>query len=162
PAKLLFVETMSNPLLRLVDVPRLAQAAHANGSLLVVDNTFATPVLTRPLELGADVVVESLTKMIGGHSDITLGLAAGRDELGAQVAPVISTWGLAPNPFDCWLATRGLATLALRMRAASTNAATLAQWLPEQRGVVRVIYPGRLDHPDHALAQRLLGGSFGN
>jgi cystathionine beta-lyase/cystathionine gamma-synthase len=162
PAKVLFVETMSNPLLRLVDVAQLAKLAHTAGCLLVVDNTFATPVLTRPLDLGADVVVESLTKMIGGHSDVTLGLASGQGELGAQVGPVISTWGLAPNPFDCWLASRGLATLALRMRAASANAAALARWLPEQRGVLRVVYPGQTDHPDHPLAQRLLRGGFGN
>jgi cystathionine beta-lyase/cystathionine gamma-synthase len=162
PAKVLFVETMSNPLLRLVDVPALAELARARNCLLIVDNTFATPVLTRPVELGADVVMESLTKMIGGHGDVTLGLIGGRGELPPQVAAGVSIWGLASNPFDCWLAERGLATLAIRMRAASANAAALADWLPRQSAVARVVYPGRSDHPDHELAKRLLRGGFGN
>jgi cystathionine beta-lyase/cystathionine gamma-synthase len=162
PAKLLFVETMSNPLLRLVDIAPLAQIAHEQNCQLVVDNTFATPVLVKPLGLGADLVMESLTKMIGGHSDVTLGVLAGHGELLPQVARVVSIWGLASNPFDCWLAQRGLATLTLRMRAASANAAALADWLAEQPGISRVVYPGRPDHPDHALAQRLLSDGFGN
>lgn len=162
PAKVLFVETMSNPLLRLVDVPRLAELAHEKDCLLVVDNTFATPVLHKPLDHGADIVMESLTKMIGGHSDVTLGALAGRGELLPSFATVVSIWGLASNPFDCWLAGRGLATLPVRMKAASANAAALADWLAEQRGVKRVVYPGRPDHPDHELAQRLLTGGCGN
>jgi cystathionine beta-lyase/cystathionine gamma-synthase len=162
PARVLFVETMSNPLLRLVDVAALAELARPRGCLLVVDNTFATPVLTRPLDLGADVVMESLTKMMGGHSDVTLGALSGRGDLLAQLTPVVSIWGLASNPFDCWLAERGLATLPLRMRAASANAAALADWLAEQPGVVRVVYPGRPDHADHDLARRLLRGGCGN
>jgi cystathionine gamma-synthase len=161
-ARVLFVETMSNPLLRLVDVPALAELAHAYQSLLIVDNTFATPVLCRPLDFGADVVMESLTKMIGGHSDVTLGMIAGKTDLLPQVSAAISIWGLASNPFDCWLAERGLATLELRMRAASSNAAVLADWLMELPGVTRVIYPGRADHPDHELARRLLQGAYGN
>jgi cystathionine beta-lyase/cystathionine gamma-synthase len=162
PTRVLFVETMSNPLLRVVDVAALAQMARSHRTTLIVDNTFATPVLVRPLELGADLVMESLTKMIGGHSDVTLGFVSGRGELLAQLTQVMSIWGLASNPFDCWLAERGLATLPLRMRAASANAAALADWLAQQPGVVRVIYPGRTDHPDHALARRLLENGFGN
>jgi cystathionine beta-lyase/cystathionine gamma-synthase len=162
PAKVLFVETMSNPLLRLVDVAALAGLAQKRGCLLIVDNTFATPVLTRPLELGAGVAMESLTKMIGGHSDVTLGLVCGRGELLPQVTATVSIWGLASNPFDCWLAERGLATLALRMRAASANAAALADWLAGVPDVARVVYPGRPDHPDHELAKRLLQGGCGN
>jgi cystathionine beta-lyase/cystathionine gamma-synthase len=162
PAKVLFVETMSNPLLRLVDVPRLAELAHERDCLLVVDNTFATPVLLRPLDHGADLVMESLTKMIGGHSDVTLGSVAGRGEHLQSFATVISIWGLASNPFDCWLAARGLATLPLRMKSASANAATLADWLVEQRGIKRVVYPGRPDHPEHELAQTLLPAGLGN
>jgi cystathionine beta-lyase/cystathionine gamma-synthase len=161
-ARVLFVETMSNPLLRLSDVERLAALAHERSCLLVVDNTFATPVLVRPLDLGADLVMESLTKMIGGHSDVTLGLVAGKNDLQPQINQVVSIWGLASNPFDCWLAERGLATLALRMQSASANAAALADWLAEQPGVSRVIYPGRTDHPDHDLARRLLRNGFGN
>jgi cystathionine beta-lyase/cystathionine gamma-synthase len=162
PPKLLFVETMSNPLVRVVDVPALAELARDRGCLLAVDNTFATPVLLRPLDLGADLVIESLTKMIGGHSDLTLGVVSGQGQRGVQLAPVVSTWGLTANPFDCWLAARGLATLPLRMREASANAAALADWLAEQPGVVRVVYPGRPDHPDHDLARRLLPQGYGN
>ncbi|MBM4068321.1 MAG: aminotransferase class I/II-fold pyridoxal phosphate-dependent enzyme [Planctomycetes bacterium] len=161
-ARLLFVETMSNPLLRLADLAALAALARASGSLFVVDNTFATPILTRPLQLGADVVMESLTKMIGGHSDVTLGLLAGRGELLPQVTAASSIWGLSANPFDCWLAERGLATLPLRMQAASDNALSLALWLEGQKGVSRVVYPGRTDHADHQLAGSLLQGGYGN
>jgi cystathionine beta-lyase/cystathionine gamma-synthase len=161
-AQVLFVETMSNPLLRLADLNVLAELAHAHRCALVVDNTFATPVLARPLELGADLVVESLTKMIGGHSDVTLGLLCGRNDVLAQVTALVSIWGLASNPFDCWLAARGLATLSLRLKAASANAAALADWLANQAGVKQVIYPGRPDHPDHELARRLLREGFGN
>jgi cystathionine beta-lyase/cystathionine gamma-synthase len=162
PARVLFAETMSNPLLRVPDLPRLAELAHGRGCLFVVDNTFATPVLVKPLELGADFVMESLTKIIGGHSDITLGLVCGRDEYQAEVAQAVSIWGLQSNPFDCWLAERGLATLPLRLRSASANAAALADWLPAQPGVTRVVYPGREDHPDHAVAMRLLSGVYGH
>src|SRR5262249_11853592 len=112
PARVLLVETMSNPLLCVVDLPALAELAAERGILFLVDNTFATPTLTRPLALGADFVVESLTKMIGGHSDITLGVACGSGDHAAQVSQVVSIWGLAANPFDCWLAARGLSTLS--------------------------------------------------
>jgi cystathionine beta-lyase/cystathionine gamma-synthase len=163
PARVLFVETMSNPLCRTVDVPALAEIAHLHNAKFVVDNTFATPTLYRPLEHGADIVMESLTKVIGGHSDITLGLIAGNDpELLPALAQIVSTWGLAANPFDCWLCERGLPTLELRVHASSRNARLLADWLAEQPGVSRVIYPGRPDHDDHEIARKLLGDSFGN
>jgi cystathionine beta-lyase/cystathionine gamma-synthase len=162
PARLLFVETMSNPLLSIVDLPALAQLAHERSSLLVVDNTFATPVLCRPLAVGADLVMESQTKKMAGHSDVTLGAVCGSSDLLAQLSQVVSIWGLSSAPFDCWLAERGLATLPLRMQAASANAEHLAVWLTQQRNVSRVIYPGLPDHPDHELAKRLLGGRFGN
>jgi cystathionine beta-lyase/cystathionine gamma-synthase len=162
PAKILFAETCSNPLLRVVDLNELGAIARERGCLFVVDNTFATPVLTRPLEHGATMVIESLTKMIGGHSDVTLGLVCGKGEWLQQVGTIVSIWGFASNPFDCWLAQRGLSTLALRMRAGCANAQGLADWLAQQRGVTRVIYPGRPDHPDHELAKRVLGGGFGN
>jgi len=161
-ARMLFVETMSNPMVRLVDLAALAPLAHKLGALFVVDNTFATPVLVRPLELGADLVMESLTKMIGGHSDVTLGVVAGKGETPLQVNAAVSIWGLASNPFDCWLAERGLATLPLRMRAATANAAALADWLAGMAGVSMVIYPGRADHPDHVLARSLLPDGCGN
>jgi cystathionine beta-lyase/cystathionine gamma-synthase len=162
PAQLFFVETMSNPLLRLADVENLAELTQQGRCRLVVDNTFATPVLCKPLEFGADLVVESLTKMIGGHSDVTLGVVCGRDDLLTEIMRMVSIWGLASNPFDCWLTMRGLGTLSLRMRAASANAAALADWLEGQPGVDRVVYPGRTDHPDHNLARRLLDQGFGN
>jgi cystathionine gamma-synthase len=162
PARLLFVETMSNPLCRLADLSELARLAHEANCLLAVDNTFATPVLLRPLELGADFVIESLTKMIGGHSDATLGLLCGNNNLHAELSQVSSIWGFSSSPFDCWLVERGLETLALRMKTACANAAVIADWLSAQRGVTRVVYPGRADHPDHELARRLLQGGFGN
>jgi cystathionine beta-lyase/cystathionine gamma-synthase len=162
PAQILFVETMSNPLLRVADLESLASLAEERRCRLVVDNTFATPVLCRPLDLGADLVMESLTKMIGGHSDVTLGVVCGRDDLLPDILRMVSVWGLAANPFDCWLAARGLSTLSLRLRAASANAAVLAEWLLKQPGVIRVVYPGRTDHPDNALARRLLDECFGN
>jgi cystathionine beta-lyase/cystathionine gamma-synthase len=107
--------------------------------------------------------MESLTKMIGGHSDVLLGTVSGQDaDLLARMADVIRIWGLAPSAFECWLAGRGLATLPLRMKAASSNALALADWLAAQPAVARVAYPGRPDHPDHELARRLLQGGFGN
>ena len=162
PARLLFVETMSNPLLRVADISALAELAHEAGCLLIVDNTFATPVLARPLELGADLVMESLTKMIGGHSDVTSGLVCGKSDFQAELTQVSSIWGFSASPFDCWLTERGLNTLTLRMKTASANAAALADWLAKRAGVTRVIYPGRIDHPDHELANRLFQGCFGN
>jgi cystathionine beta-lyase/cystathionine gamma-synthase len=162
-ARMLFVETVSNPLLRVADLPALAALARRHQCLFVVDNTFASPALTRPMQMGADFVMESLTKMIGGHSDVTLGVVCGNDpDLQQQISTAVSIWGLASNPFDCWLAERGLATLALRMRAASDNAAHLAEWLAHHPRVTRVLYPGRPDHADHALAERILDGTFGN
>lgn len=163
PTKVLFVETISNPLCRVADIPALANLAQVAGAELVVDNTFATPILCRPLELGATVVIESLTKLIGGHSDLTLGYVGGsaadhRDAVTSRV----STWGLASNPFDCWLTSRGLETLELRVRAATANAAAVADWLAKQPNVTRVVYPGRPEHPDHELARRLLPAGAGH
>jgi cystathionine gamma-synthase len=163
PVRVLLVETISNPLLRVSDLSRLAELAHSRGATLVVDNTFATPVLCRPLELGADVVVESLTKLIGGHSDVTLGAAFGNSvQLGATLAKTASVWGVPAGPFDCWLLLRSLPTLALRAKAAASNAQQLAQWLGQQSGVSRVIYPGLANHPDHDLAKRVMTGPSGN
>jgi cystathionine beta-lyase/cystathionine gamma-synthase len=162
PARLVLVETLSNPLLRVCDIAALAGLAHTRSALLVVDNTFATPVLTRPLEMGADLVMESLTKMIGGHSDITLGVVCGNGDRLADLSTTLSIWGLSSSPFECWLTLRGLDTLPLRMRAACDNALALARWLKQQPGVARVIYPGLPEHPDHDLAGQVLGGAFGH
>jgi cystathionine beta-lyase/cystathionine gamma-synthase len=163
PARLLLTETISNPTCRVADIPALAETAHAHGCRLLVDNTFATPVLCKPLTLGADLVMESLTKMIGGHSDVLLGFLGGADpDLFPGVTAAVGTWGLSANPFDCWLTARGLATLDLRMRVATANAAAVADWLAGQPGVAEVLYPGRPDHPDHALSKRLLPGGCGH
>ena len=160
--RLVLVEVVSNPLLRVVDVAAVAGVARAHGALLIVDNTFPTPLTLRPLELGADVVVHSVTKMLAGHSDVTLGAVCGSRELLAPIRDAIVTWGLNGSPFDCWLAERGMNTLELRLKRANANAAALADLLAGQPGVQHVFYPGRPDHPDHAVASRLLGGWFGS
>jgi cystathionine beta-lyase/cystathionine gamma-synthase len=158
-----FVETISNPMLRVVDLAALVDLTRQAGTLLVVDNTFATPALVKPLELGADLVMESLTKMLGGHSDITLGLVAGDDpDLQTRVQAMSTIWGFASNPFDCWQCQRGLETFELRMRAACDNALQLAGWLVDQPGVKMVVYPGLPEHPDHDLAAELFRGRFGS
>lgn len=163
PAKVLLVETISNPMCRVPDLPALVEMCRRTGTKLFVDNTFATPVLCRPLKLGADLVMESLTKMIGGHSDVTLGFLAGTDAaLGTTATSHVSTWGLAANPFDCWLTLRSLETLDLRTGVATDNAAELADWLATQPGVSRVMYPSRSDHPDVKLAQQVLSHGCGH
>jgi cystathionine beta-lyase/cystathionine gamma-synthase len=163
PAQMVFVETISNPLLRVADLDAIAEWTAKAGARLVVDNTFATPILCRPLDHGAALVQESLTKFIGGHSDITLGFIGGTNaDDGKLIATAASTWGLTAGPFDCWLALRSLETLDLRVRAASQNTAELADRVAKLPGIARVIYPGRPDHPDHAIARILLPHGCGN
>lgn len=161
--KIVFVETISNPLLRVPNLKKLAKLCQDHQALLMVDNTFATPVLCKPLDMGADLVMESLTKVMSGHSDVTLGLIVGNNpDMLAKITPTVTIWGFASNPFDCWLAERGLETMTLRMTAACQNAARLADWLVQQPNVLRVLYPGRADHADHAIASEVLSGGFGN
>lgn len=155
-----FVETLSNPLLRVADIPGLAEVSHAAGVPLIVDHTFA-PLLCRPIEMGADLIVHSLTKYIAGHSDVTLGFLGGSGERIDRVASLGSTFGLAGNPFDCWLALRGLATLGVRMPKACSNALTLAERMESHPAVRVVHYPGLSSHPDHAQAVRSLSNGFG-
>lgn len=163
PAAVLFVETVSNPLCRVADLPALADLARNAGAKLIVDNTFASPVLCKPLGLGAAVVMESLTKIIGGHGDAMLGFLAGSDPvLGPAVASTASVWGYHAAPFDCWLTARGLDTLELRVRQSAANAAWAAEWLAGKPGVVRVISPTRPDHPDFAVARRILPAGPGH
>ncbi|MBN1640182.1 MAG: PLP-dependent transferase [Anaerolineae bacterium] len=156
--RVLFVETVSNPLLKVADIPSLAQAAHAHGVSLVVDNTFATPYLCRPLSMGADVVVHSATKYIGGHGDALGGIvvtsAAHRD----RVYEVLKLTGANLGPQEAWLLMRGLKTLPLRMARHCDNALQVADGLARMGGVSRVYYPGRHDHPGHRLATRLFAG----
>ena len=160
--RLVWVETITNPLVQVVDVAALAEVTHQGGAKLVVDNTFASPVLCRPLDLGADVVYESLTKIMNGHSDVLLGAVCGRASDWDRVASVIVTFGLSAAPFDCWLAARGLGTLALRADRASSNALAAAQFLATRRECERVDYAGLPTHADHALAKRQFGGRFGS
>lgn len=161
-ARLALVEVVSNPTLRVADMAAIGAACRERGVLLAVDSTFATPALYRPLAQGADFVVHSVTKLLAGHSDVTLGYAAARDpDHAARLAEVTVTWGLTPSPFDCWLAERGLATFALRLERAQANAAALADHLAGLAGVEAVVYPGRADHPDHDRARRLFGGQGG-
>jgi cystathionine beta-lyase/cystathionine gamma-synthase len=159
--RVVFVETLSNPLLRLADVPALADLAGSAGASLVVDHTFA-PTLLSPLALGADLVTHSATKMIGGHSDLTLGVVAGRRATIDRIAAVGSTFGLTGNPYECWMALRGLATLDVRMQRASVTALSLAQRLAAHPRVRAVHHPGLAEHPDHARARALLTRGFGS
>ncbi|MGD9723299.1 MAG: PLP-dependent aspartate aminotransferase family protein [Pirellulales bacterium] len=160
--RLVVVETISNPLLRVADLAALAEIAQQSGALLLADNTLAGPAVCRPLEFGADLVMESLTKSMNGHSDVVLGLLCGAERHWQRVPAVLSTWGLASAPFDCWLALRGLATLAVRAERACANALAAAERLTEHRAVEAVYYPGLASHPDHALAQRQFGDRFGS
>jgi cystathionine beta-lyase/cystathionine gamma-synthase len=159
--KLLIAETIANPRLEVMDLAALAKLAHSAGALLLADNTFATPFLCRPAELGADLVMESLTKMINGHSDVLLGWIGGTQPLAARVASVVATWGLISNPLDCWLATRSLATFPLRMERCCENALSAAEFLAGRAEVSGVDYPGLANHPEHALAKRQFAGQYG-
>ena len=160
--RLLLVEVVSNPLLRVPDIVELSALARSRGVLFVVDNTFPTPLAFRPLALGASIVFHSVTKMLAGHSDLTLGAICAARELAAPIREAVVTWGLNGSPFDCWLAERGMHTLELRVARANANAMALADFLARQPAVRRVLYPGRADHPDHAVARRLFGDQFGN
>jgi cystathionine gamma-synthase len=152
--RLVWVETPSNPLLNVVDIRRAAEAAHAAGALLAVDNTFASPYLQQPLELGADLVVHSTTKYLGGHSDVIGGFVATRDDaLAERLRFLQKSLGAVPGPFDCWLVLRGIKTLAVRMRQHCENARVIAAFLDEHPAVQKVLYPGLPSHPGHAVAR---------
>ena len=157
----IFVEAVSNPLLRLADLPGLADVARRCGLLLLVDATFATPALLRPLEHGATAVHHSATKYLSGHGDVTAGVLAGPSALIAGARAQAVRIGLNLGPFDAWLTLRGVRTLALRMERHSANALELARFLAERPEVQRVHYPGLPAHPQHDLALRLFPGGFG-
>jgi cystathionine beta-lyase/cystathionine gamma-synthase len=159
--KLVWVETPTNPLLQILDIAALAELAHARGALLVVDNTFASPYLQQPLALGADLVVHSTTKYLGGHSDVVGGAVVGRKELLDPIKFFQNAAGGVPGPFDSYLVLRGVKTLAVRMDRHCTNAAELASWLVGQPGVEQVFYPGLPSHPGHAVAARQMRGFGG-
>ena len=155
PPRMVWIETPSNPLLKVIDISAVARLAATAGAITVVDNTFATPYLQRPLELGADIVMHSATKYLGGHSDVLGGLVATRsDELAERLRFHQNAGGAVPSPFDCFLVMRGLRTLAVRMERASTSAGLIAAWLSGRGEVDRVHYPGLPDHPQHDLVTR--------
>jgi cystathionine beta-lyase/cystathionine gamma-synthase len=153
--RIVWVESPTNPMLKVVDLRAVAEAAHAGGARLVVDNTFATPYLQRPLELGADVVVHSVTKYIGGHSDLVGGaIVTNDDALAERLRFLQNAVGAVPGPMDCYLALRGVKTLAVRMEAHCRGARRVAGFLAEHPAVTRVHYPGLPDHPGHTVAAR--------
>ncbi|RJT83056.1 cystathionine gamma-synthase [Arthrobacter cheniae] len=151
--KMVWVETPSNPMMKITDIAATAQLAHDAGALLVVDNTFASPYLQQPLAFGADVVVHSTTKYIGGHSDASGGaVVVNDDELAEKIGFIQFAVGAVSAPMEAWLTTRGLKTLGVRMDRHSSNAMAIARWLQEQDEVERVYYPGLPEHPGHDLA----------
>ena len=153
--RILWLETPTNPVLNIIDIRAVAEAAHAAGALVVVDNTFASPYLQQPLELGADIVVHSMTKYLGGHSDLVGGFAATNDPtIAERLLFLQKSLGAVPGPFDCWLVLRGLKTLAVRMRRHCENAQAVAGYLSQHPRVQRVLYPGLPTHPGHAIAAR--------
>jgi cystathionine beta-lyase/cystathionine gamma-synthase len=153
--RMVWIESPSNPLLNVVDIRAAAEAAHEVGAIVVVDNTFATPYLQQPLALGADVVVHSATKYLGGHSDTILGFVATNDPTIAERLYFLQkSLGAVPGPFDAWLVLRGIKTLAVRMRQHSENAMAVAVWLERHGGLERVFYPGLPSHPGHTIAAR--------
>jgi len=156
---MVWVETPTNPLLKVVDISATARLAAAMGAITVVDSTFATPYLQRPLGLGADLVLHSATKYLGGHSDVVGGLiATRRDDLAERLRFHQNAAGAVPSPFDCWLVMRGLRTLAVRMEHASASAAAIAQWLIGRPEVRAVNYPGLRDQAQHELVERQMRG----
>ncbi len=160
--KLVFVETPTNPLLEVTDLAAVSALCEERGALLVVDNTFLSPFFQRPLEMGADLVVHSATKYLNGHSDMVGGIVVAKDEaLAERVRFIQFAAGAIPGPFDCWLALRGIKTLALRMERHDRSARVIAERLEKHPAVQRTIYPGLRSHPQHELAKRQAGGFGG-
>jgi len=160
--RMLWVETPTNPMMKLADIAALSKVAKAHNLILVVDNTFASPYCQQPLALGADIVMHSATKYLNGHSDVVGGVLVAKDaEMATQLKFLQNSIGGVMGPFDAFLVNRGLKTLALRMKAHCENALKLAQWLEGRTGVQKVIYPGLESHPQHALAKAQMTGGFG-
>ncbi len=160
--RMVWLETPSNPLLKLVDIEAIVSGLKDRDILVVADNTFATPYIQKPLELGCDIVIHSATKYLGGHSDVVGGIAVtARPDLAEQLAFLQNSVGAIAGPFDSFLALRGVKTLALRMQRHNDNAQTIAEWLTRQAAVESVIYPGLTSHPQHELAQRQMNGAGG-
>lgn len=160
--KLVWLETPTNPTLRVIDIKAIAERAHAHGALLVVDNTFMSPYFQKPLSLGADIVVHSVTKYINGHSDVVMGVAVTSDKaVYDKLAFIQNSLGAVPSAFDCFLARRGLMTLEIRMQKHAENAQAIAEYLETDKHVQEVIYPGLKSHPSHELAKRQQSGFGG-
>lgn len=160
--RMIWVETPTNPMLKLVDLGKVADFARKHGLILVVDNTFCSPMIQRPFESGADLVLHSATKYLNGHSDMVGGIVVARGkDLAEQMGFLQNSVGAVAGPFDAFLAMRGLKTLHLRMKAHCESALTLAQWLEKHPAIERVIYPGLKSHPQHALARRQMDGFGG-
>ena len=159
--KLVWIETPTNPLLQVLDIAALAEVSHKHGAKLAVDNTFASPYLQQPLKLGADLVIHSTTKYLGGHSDVVGGCVVGAKELLDPIKFYQNAAGGVPGPFDSYLVLRGLKTLAVRMDRHCDNAVSLAAWLVKHPAVAQVYYPGLPDHPGHAVARKQMRGFGG-
>jgi cystathionine gamma-lyase len=161
--RMVWIETPTNPLLKLVDIERIATIARKRGLIVVVDNTFCSPILQRPIELGAHIVMHSATKYLNGHSDMVGGMVVVGDdaELAEQMAFLQNSVGGVQGPFDSFLALRGLKTLHLRMKAHCENAQALAEWLQTHPAIDKVVYPGLESHPQHELARRQMDGFGG-
>jgi cystathionine beta-lyase/cystathionine gamma-synthase len=157
----IFVETPTNPVMRIIDLSPIAYVAEEEGLALLVDATFASPVNFRPLEYGADVVITSATKYLNGHSDVIAGAVAGSTSFVEEVNRLMRLWGQALDPHAAWLIDRGMRTLALRMERHNQNGLAVAQWAERQSGVAKVHYPGLPSHPDHARAKKVLNGFGG-
>lgn len=161
--RLILLEAVSNPTLRVADMEGIAALAKSKGILLAVDNTFTTPTALSPYSLGADFVIHSVTKLLGGHSDVMLGYVSAADaDMADRLRVFTVTSGMTASPWDCWLAERGMLSFDLRFERAQSTAAILADHLATLPGVTQVLYPGRTDHPDHARAKALLGENFCN
>jgi cystathionine gamma-synthase len=163
PTRLLWIETPANPTWEVSDIGAAADLAHRHGVTVVVDSTVATPVLTRPLELGADIVMHSATKYLNGHSDVVAGVLVTREDnaLWQRIRNVRALGGAVLGPFEAWLLLRGMRTLHLRVRAASASALAIAEALTRHRQVLQVLYPGLTGHPGHRVAAAQMHGGFG-
>jgi cystathionine beta-lyase/cystathionine gamma-synthase len=157
----IFVEAVTNPLMRVVDLPAVARAAREEGLALLVDATFASPINLRPMEHGADIVITSATKYLNGHSDLVAGAVAGAASLVEELNRLLRCWGAAIDPHTAWLVDRGLRTLGVRMQRHNANGLAVAQWAEAHPGIVKVHYPGLPSHPDHRPASSLLAGFGG-
>ena len=162
--RLILLETPSNPMLKITDIQAVAKIANARGILLACDNTWTTPLIQRPLELGVDLVFHSSTKFFGGHSDVLGGcvIVKKKNEISQRIREFQVTGGVVPSPFDCWLLNRSLATLSLRLDRQVQNAVAIVEFLKTHPGVEKIYYPGLADHPNHGIAKKQMNGNFGS